>query len=217
MTRGWRLLAALLLVMVGMSVAALSTGDSPGGVGVPALVFPADGAADGAGADAADRARSRLEGFLAGEGPSDSLKLSEPEVGALVRERIGDRLPSGVADLRVELRGPDAAVSARIRFGELETGGQAPQQLRQFLGDSTRVEVRVEPSVAGPGTGRFALRGVRAGGLRLPSSMLPFMLSQLGVEVGDPDDPAVTAPIPARLTGVEVGDGTLLLVRAAGS
>lgn len=217
MTRGWRLLGAILLVTVGASIAVGSTGDTPDGVGVPALLFPADGADEGADADAADRARSRLDDFLAGSGPSDSLALDQAEVRALVRERLAGRLPPGVSDLRVELRGPTAAVSARIRFDELETGGGAPRELSQLLGDSTRVELRVEPSVAGPGTGRFTLRGVRAGGLGLPSSMLPFMLSQLGVEVEDPEEPSVTAPIPPGITGVEVGDGTLLLVRSPGS
>lgn len=217
MTRGWRLLGAILLVMVGASIAGGSTGEAPAGVGVPALLFPSAGAGGDAGGDAADRARSRLDDFLAGGGPSDSLELDEGEVGALVRDRLGARLPPGVSDLRVELRGAVAAVSARIRFGQLETGGQAAGELGQFLGDSTRVELRVEPSVAGPGTGRFTLRGVRAGGMGLPSSMLPFMLSQLGVEVDDPEEPSVTAPIPPRITGVEVGDGTLLLVRSPGT
>lgn len=216
MTRGWRLLGAILLVMVGASIAVGATGDTPDGVGVPALLFPADGSDEGADG-AADRARSRLDDFLAGSGPSDSLALDQAEVRALVRERLDGRLPPGVSDLRVELRGPAAAVSARIRFDELETGGGASRELSQLLGDSTRVELRVEPSVAGPGTGRFTLRGVRAGGLGLPSSMLPFMLSQLGVEVEDPEEPSVTAPIPPGITGVEVGDGTLLLVRSPGS
>ena len=213
MIRGWRLTIGLVIVLVGASFATRATGGGPDGLGVPALLFPVGEARAGAGADAAARAERRLEDFLTGGGAADSLVLSEEEVGALVRERLRGRLPRGVTDLRVELRGPTAAVSARIRFGELETAGQAPHRLSQFLGDSARVELEVEPSVSGPGTGRVALLGLRAGGLTLPSELLPFMLSRLGLETRDPEQPAVTVPVPRRITAVRVGEGRVVLTR----
>lgn len=216
MIRGWRLTIGLLLVLVGTSFAARGAGGGPAGLGVPALLFPEDGARAAAGDEAA-RAERRLDDFLAGSGEADSLVMNEAEVGAFVRERLRERLPAGVADLRVELRGPTAAVSARIRFGELETGGEAAGRLSQFLGDSARVELELEPSVAGPGSGRFTLLELRAGGLTLPSRVLPFMLSRLGVESDGQEQPAVTVPIPPAVGGIEVGDGRLVLSRSGGN
>lgn len=215
MIRGWRLTIGLLLVLVGTSFAVPGAGGSPDGLGVPALLFPEDGAR-AAGGDAAARAERRLEDFLSGSGGADSLVLDEEEVGAVVRERLRERLPAGVTDLRVELRGPTAAVSAKIRFGELETGGQAAGRLSQFLGDSARVELELEPSVAGAGSGRFTLLGLRAGGLTLPTRVLPFMLSRLGVESSGQEQPTVTVPIPRAVAAIEVGDGRLVLSRSGG-
>lgn len=215
MIRGWRLTIGLLLVLVGASFVVPGAGGSPDGLGVPALLFPEEGSR-AAGGDAAARAERRLEDFLSGSSGADSLALDEEEVGAVVRERLRERLPAGVNDLRVELRGPTAAISAKIRFGELETGGQAAGRLSQFLGDSARVELELEPAVAGAGSGRFTLLGLRAGGLTLPSRVLPFMLSRLGVESSGQEQPTVTVPIPRVIAAIEVSDGRLVLSRSGG-
>lgn len=216
MIRGWRLTIGLLVVLVGGSFLLPGAGGSPDGLGVPALLFPEGEASAAAAGDAAARAERRLDEFLSGNSAGDSLVLDEEEVGAVVRERLRERLPAGVSELRVELRGPTAAVSAKIRFGELETGGQASGRLSQFLGDSARVELELEPSVATPGSGRFTLLGLRAGGLTLPSRVLPFMLSRLGVESQGQEQPAVTFPIPRAVAAIEVGDGRLVLSRSGG-
>lgn len=215
MIRGWPLTLGLLLVLVGASVAVPGADGSPDGLGVPALLFPEEGERAGPG-DAAARAERRLEDFLSGSSGADSVVLDEGEVGAVVRERLRERLPAGVTDLRVELRGPAAAVSAKIRFGELETGGEAAGRLSQFLGDSARVELELEPSVAGAGSGRITLLGLRAGGLTLPSRVLPFILSRLGVESSGQEQPIVTVPIPRVVAAIEVGDGRLVLTRSGG-
>ncbi len=215
MIRGWRLTIGLLLVLVGASFAVRAAGDAPAGLGVPALLFPAGGGAATAG-DAGARAERRLEDFLSGAGEADSLVMDEEEVGAVVRDRLRERLPAGVTDLRVELRGPTAALSARIRFGDLETGGEAAGKLSQFLGDSARVELELQPSVVEPGSGRFTLLGLTAGGLTLPSRILPFMLSRLGVESQGQEQPSVTVPIPRVVSTIEVGDGRLVLSRSGG-
>jgi len=216
MIRGWRLTIGLLVVLVGGSLAVSGAGGSPDGLGVPALLFPEGEARASAAGDAAARAERRLDDFLSGRSAVDSLVLDEEEVGAVVRERLRERLPAGVSDLRVELRGPTAAVSAKIRFGELETGGQAPGRLSQFLGDSARVELELEPSVTTPGSGRFTLLALRAGGLTLPSRVLPFMLSQLGVASQGQEQPSVTFPIPRAVAAIEVGAGRLVLSRSGG-
>lgn len=213
--RGWRMTVGLLLVLVGGSLAVRGTGGTPEGLGVPALLFPVGEARAGAAGDAA-RAERRLEEFLSGRGRADTLVLDEDAVGAVVRERLGERLPAGVTHLRVQLRGPTAAVSARIRFGELETGGRASRQLSQFLGDSARIELEMEPAVSGPGSGRVTLLALRAGGLTLPSRVLPFLLSQLGIESEGQEQPSVTVPIPRELTAIEVADGRLVLHRSGG-
>lgn len=217
MIRGWRLTFGLLLVLVAGSLALRGGDGDAAGLGVPALLFPAGEARAGAAEDLADRGRRRLDDFLAGGGAADSLVLEEEAVEAVVRDRLRDRLPAGVADVRVELRGPTAAVSARIRFAELETGGQAARRLSQFLGDSARVELELEPSVAGPGDGRLTLLGLRAGGLTLPSGLLPFMLSQLGMETRGQAEPTVSVRVPRELTAIDVGDGRLVLSRSRGS
>lgn len=216
MRAGWRWTLGLLLVLAAGSFAAGRGGAAgPAGLGVPALLFPPGEATTRAGDEVAERAERRLRAFLAGSGP-DSLVLGEEEVGAVVRRRLEGRLPRGVADVRVELRGPTAALSAKVRFRELRVGGRAPEQLGRFLGDSARVELEVDASVAGPGSGRVELRGLRAGGLELPGGLIPFMLSRLGVETVDGDEPAVRVPLPRAITSVRVASDTLVVSRAGG-
>lgn len=217
MRPGWRWTLVLLLVLVGVSFGAGRGGESgPAGLGVPALLFPPGEAADRAGGEVADRAERRLRAFLSGSGP-DSLVLGEEEVGAVVRRRLEDRLPRGVVDLRVELLGPTAAFSAKVRFRELRVGGGAPERLSRFLGDSARVELEVDASVTGPGSGRVELRALRAGGIELPGALIPFMLSRLGVETVGGDDPAVRVPLPRAITSVRVARDTLVVSRAGGA
>lgn len=216
MTRGWSLTAGLLLVLVGGSFA-VRGGDAGGsggaaGLGVPGLLFPAEELRRGADAAAA-RVERRLRNFLSSGRGADTLVLGEDEVGALARDRLDGRLPRGVRALRVDLGAGTAAVSATVRFAELETTGEAARRLGQFLGDSARVEMEVEPSVSGPGRGRLVLRGIRAGGLSLPSSVFPYVLSRLGVETAAGEEPAVAVPIPRRVGAVRVREGRLVLTR----
>lgn len=216
-TRGWPLTVGLVVALVGWGLAVRGGGGDPAGLGVPALLFPDAGAPAAASPDAAARAERRLRAFLADGGSADSIVLDEAEVGAVIRERLRGRLPQGVSELQVELLGPRAAVSARLRFDRLETGGQAPHRLSQFLGDSARVEVEVEPSVVAPGRGRVTLRSLRAGGFSLPSGVLPFVLDQIGVEtVGGGGDPAVSVPLPTAIGSIEVRDRGVVLRRADG-
>lgn len=217
MTRGWGVTAGLVVILVGSGIAVRGSGGDPGGLGVPGLLFPPDEAPAEAAEDVAARAERELAQFLAGEIAGDSLVMGEAEVGAVLRSRVRDRLPRGVSDLRVELRAPTAAVSARLRFDRLETGGDAPRRLGQFLGDSARVEVEVEPSVVEPGRGRLTVRGLRAGGLSLPSGLLPVVLEQLGVETErGRGDPSVPLPLPSAISSVAVGDGRVVLRRSGG-
>lgn len=214
MSRGWRWTLGVLVVVVGLGYGARGGGGAAG-LGVPALLFPPGEAAGSADAELAARAERRLRSFLTGAG-ADSLALSEEEVGAVLRSRLQGRLPRGVVDLRVDLRGPAAGVSAKVRFRELRVAGQAASRLSRVLGDSARVELEVVPSVAGPGSGRLALRGLRAGGLTLPGQLIPFMLSRLGVETTGGPEPAVSVPLPRGLTSVRVVDGRLVVDRSGG-
>lgn len=216
-TRGWRLTLVLLVLVVGGSFAVRGPGGEPAGLGVPALLFPGDGVDAAAAGEAAARAEQRLRDFLTRDAGPDSLVLDEAEVGAVLRRRLDGRLPRGVADLRVDLRGPTAAVSALVRFGELQTGGQAAHRLSQFMGDSARVELEVEPAVASPGTGHFTLRGLKAGGLQLPSGLLPMVLSQLGVPTADTGEPTVEVGVPPGISAIRVDDGELVLFRSGGT
>lgn len=214
--RGWRWTLGVLLVLVGVSVAAGRGGETgPAGLGVPALLFPPGEAVERAGGEVAEDVERRLRSFLSGTGP-DSLVLVEEEAGAVVRSRLEGRLPRGVTDLRLDLRGPTAALSATVRFRELRIGGEAPSRLSRFLGDSARVELEVDPSVAGPGSGRVALTGLRAGGLELPGQLIPFMLSRLGVQTEGGDEPAVRVPLPRAITSVRIAADTLVVHRAGG-
>lgn len=216
MSRGWRWTIGALLVLVAFSFATGRGGDAgPAGLGVPALLFPPGEAAAGGGADVAERTERRLREFLSGAG-ADSLALHEEEVEAVLRSRLDGRLPPGVTDLRVELLGPRAAVSAKIRFRRLRIGGEAPERLSRFLGDSARVELEVEPSVAGPGSGRVTLLGLKAGGITLPSALIPFLLSRLGLETVGGEQAAVRIPLPRTITSIRVAEDTLVVDRAGG-
>lgn len=217
MTRGWGLTAGLVLLFVGSGVAVRGTGGDPGGLGVPGLLFPAVQPRAEAGADVAARVEREMAHFLAGEVGTDSLVLSETEVGAVLRSRLRDRLPRGVSDVQVELRGPTAAVSASLRFDRLETGGEAARRVSRFLGDSARVEVEMEPSVVDPGRGRLTLRGLRAAGFPLPSGLLPVVLDRLGVATeARGGDPSVRLPLPAEIGSVAVEEGRVVVRRSGG-
>lgn len=217
MTRGWWLTAGVVLVLVGGSFALPGAGDGrPGGLGVPALLYPVDEARHAAEGVAA-RSGDRLDRFLAGRGAADSLVLDERAVAAVLRERLEGRLPAGVADARVELRGPTVVVSARIRFDSLDVPRETASRLRRFLGDSTRVEVEVEPSVEGAGNGRLVLRDLRAGGFSLPSGLAPFVLSRLGVKTENGEETAVRVPLPGALTSITVGRDRIVLFRSGGT
>lgn len=214
MTRGWWLAAWLVAGLAAVGAAGRWTGGDPAGPGVPGMLFPGatrDGPPPG---EVADRAERRLEEFLAGAGAVDSLVLSESEVAAVIGRRLGERLPRGVSDLRVELSGRTAAVSAVVRFGRLRTGGDAPRRVSQLLGDSARVELEVEPAVVGPGSGRLTLRGLRAGELSVPEGLLPVALRRLGIEAGrEGDGPTVRVPLPRAVSSIGVGEDRLVLRR----
>lgn len=217
MTRGWGLTASLVVILVASSLAVRGSGGEAEGLGVPGLLFPAVEAPAEAGADAAARAERRVRAFVAGRGGADSLVLGQAEVSAVVRERLSGRLPRGVSGLRVELRGPTAAVSASLRFDSLRVGGPAARRLGRILGDSARVEVEVEPSVVDPGRGRVVLRGLRAAGLPLPSALIRVVLDRFGVETEARDgDPSLSVPLPAAVASVAVGDGRVVLRRSGG-
>lgn len=215
MIRGWKLTAGALVLLAAAGLTLDAGLDAvPGILGVPALLFPDEGRERVAGAERAATAERRLEAFLAGRSGADSIALSEGEVGGILRRRLRGRLPPGISDVRVRLRGPTAAVSARVRFDSLELAGAVADRLNRLLGDSTRVEVELEPSVSGRGSGRVALTGLRAGGFSLPSGLAPMVLSRLGLETGGGDGTTVRVPVPPRLTSITVERDRLVLARS---
>ncbi|HKK08373.1 MAG TPA: hypothetical protein VKA44_05755 [Gemmatimonadota bacterium] len=164
--------------------------------------------------DLADRAARKLEDFMHGRGP-DRVEFDGPELQSLVLYRLADSLPAGLTDPRVSLGDSTIEASGALQVERL-MDGKAPDAMRSLLGDSARASAEVVPEMAGPGILLLDLRHVTAGGLPIPSMMVPWLLDQVGVPHAADRPGAVAVRVPAGLADVSVDRGRLRLERRPG-
>lgn len=147
-------------------------------------------------------------------GGSGELRLSGAEVESLVRFRAASGLPPGVSEPSVTLGDSSATASAMVDVRRV-VGDRLPDMVRQMVGDSARVTVRMVPRVPRTGVLRLEVREFRAGAVGLPPVMLPWLLAEMGVPLSEEDARAMDFVVGRGLTGARVQDSTLVLTRGA--
>lgn len=172
----------------------------------PASVEPSE--------ELAARAEARLARALERQGQGE-VRLSGAEVQSLVRYRVAPRLPPGVTRPEVTLRDSSARVTASLDLDRL-VEGELPALVRRMVGDSARVTAGVRPRVEAPGRLRLRVDDLRAGAVRVPSVMLPWLLAEVGLPTASDDTRSVVLEVGFGLTAARVEDGSLVLARGDG-
>lgn len=173
----------------------------------------------GSGADAASRSSAESgDGPLTrvrrlfGEGETGEVRLDSADLAVLAGPRRPWRLPDGVSDPRFVPRDSLLEASADVDVGRV-LGERMPLLLRRMMGDSARVTAHLSPRVPAPGVLRLGVRDVRAGSVTFPRSLLPWVLSQLGLPTAADDPAAVELTVGRGLSGARVEEGALVLAR----
>lgn len=162
----------------------------------------------------AARAERRLGRALEAGGGGE-VRLSPLEVESLVRYRVAPRLPPGVRRPSVTLGDSVVEVEASLDLARL-LGDRIPDLVRRMVGDSARVTAVLRPDVPRPGRLRLRVEELRAGAVRVPSVMLPWLLGELGLPTPESDPRAVELEVGLGLTAVRVDAGSLVLARSPG-
>jgi hypothetical protein len=152
----------------------------------------------------------KLDDFLRGRGPA-RVTFDEAELQSLLDYRYRDSLPAGLSDARITLGDSTLEASAALEVERL-TNGRAPEALRSLLGDSARTSAELEPAVRRPGFLSLRVRRLTAGGLPIPSMMVPWLLEQTGLT--SDADRSVSLRMPDDVTDVRVVEGRLRLERS---
>lgn len=159
----------------------------------------------------ANRASRRLDAFLQRRGPG-RVEFDGPELQSLLMYRFADSLPPGISDPRVTVGDSSLRASAALQVNRL-MDGRAPDAMRSLLGDSARASADLVPQLAAPGVLLLDVRHASAGGIPIPSLMVPWLLEQMGLPRERGQARAVAIPVPRDLTSVRVTGGHLRLER----
>lgn len=170
-----------------------------------------DAAAVSPSEELAERAARQMEGFVAGDGP-DSLRFDGEALRSLLVHRASAELPPGVSDPRVTLGDSTAVLAGTLVVDSLEAT-QGTRRLRTLLGDSASLEIEVVPNLLREGVGQVTVKGLRAGGVPVPSFAIPFVLQQSGLAVPDGYPRSVVFPLDTTVAGMTVRRGELLVWR----
>lgn len=126
------------------------------------------------------RAEEKLGAFF--EGDEGEVRVSEVELQSYLRFRMEETLPRGVHNPAVELRDSTVALSVDLDLAELAAASSAAENLRRFMGDSTRVNTELYPRVDAQGRGAVTVMSIQAGLVPLPPLLIPNVLAQTGLE-----------------------------------
>jgi hypothetical protein len=155
----------------------------------------------------ARRADEKLAGLA--RGSAGEVRFSEPELQSLLVYRVAPMLPAGIERPQVEVRDSTLVLSAFVRADSVG-GYVAPDVIRSILADSSRVVVELVPGVFRPGVGRLRVAALQAGGVPVPTLMVPFLTRNLeipGVEVAGT---MLLVALPDGVKGLRVADGALV-------
>lgn len=184
-------------------------GDATGG-GEPAGTDGAE-VRPGPSPEAAARAELRLQRFFAADPPAE-LRLEGVELESLLRFRVAPGLPEGVADPGISVGDSVVELSAAVDLRKL-AGARIPPMVRRMVGDSSRISTRLRPTVERPGRLRLQVLEARAGAVRIPPLLLPWILGEFGLSPA-PDQPgAVELELGPGVTALELEDGGVWMAR----
>lgn len=163
----------------------------------------------------AERAWTELRALWTEDGRVE-VRLSGVELQSLVTHRFAERLPEGVSEARVALRDSSLEVGALLDVERL-LGSRAPEMLRRVMGDSSRTTVLLQPGVPRPGVLRLRIRRARAGGVEIPTALVPWLLERSGLRAPEDVPDAVEFATGYRIVAARVDSAGLVLVKEDGA
>ena len=154
-------------------------------------------------------AEEKLRELYDGEGGRET-RLSEAELQSYVQYIAAPRLPAGVNNPAVDIRDSTLAMSAGLDLTVLDVGGDAVQNLRRVIGDSTLVSSEVYPRIVRPGEGRIQVLSLQAGLFPVPPMMIGMAIQQLGLRN---DGAAVLLDLPEDVIELRIENEQVVLIR----
>jgi len=155
------------------------------------------------------RAEDKLAEVARASGPRE-VRLSGTEVQSLLIYRVLPRLGGAVREPVVQLTDSSAVVTGRLDLSRLGTFGGV-DALRRLLPDSAKVTAEVVPTLSGPGEVRLEVLALEAGGLPIPSLMIPSILKEVSPSGVRTEGRSLFVPVPDRVRRLRVRAGSLEL------
>ncbi len=164
--------------------------------------------------EAADLAREKIETFRESEDAVE-LRLKPFEVSSLLRYSLTGMLPAGVVDPSVEMDGDRIDLVASVIPAALPDLPDLGGITGVVVPDTVAVSVGGSLVPFGDRGSMLLVREIFVGGIPIPSSVFPDILTALGREPrqGLPAS-AILAPAFEKIKSAYIEDGELVLVRA---
>ncbi len=157
----------------------------------------------------AQRAEQKLRALRDGQARS-GVTFSQEELQSLLTYRVGPYLIRGIREPVIEIRDTSVLLSAQLVAEELDEVA-APELLRQFLSDSTRVTVEMLPRAFTAGVAEVRVVGVKAGAVVVPPLMIPWILGSLDLGEVETTGSLLFFPVPPGVSRITVEPGRLHL------
>ncbi len=170
----------------------------------------ADSAAQRTGQGAVEKLQS-----LEQPGGPAFIDLTASQLGELLVEQAGSRLPSSLEDAQIAIVNDRVLLRGTIQLDDIKGIG-ALGPLGDFTKGRQRIEVGGTLDVVRPGLGEFRVESAQLGDLRLPQAAVPRVM-QMVWKGARPEGVAASAlpiPLPKYIGDVRVARGHVTLYRA---
>lgn len=156
----------------------------------------------------------RFERFLEG-GSSSEVAFSAVELESVIRFQFADRLPEGVTDPTVRLRGGEATLGLRVAR---EWIPQLPELegMHDFLPDTVPVQLRGRVIGIDSGDAGFVVNRVEAASIPIPDRFIPRIAAALAPGASDDLPPEIIRIVlPEGIHTVRIDEDRLILSSGA--